>query len=324
MRTITVEEHFVSPAFTAGPGRELIANFRNSGPAGNVIADRLTELGDKRVAEMDAAGIDMQVVSLNAPGVEQAEPDEAVACARESNDYLAEAIKRHPTRFAGFASLPIQAPDKAADEFERCVRKLGFKGANINGHTRGRYLDDKFFAPILERAEAVDVPIYLHPTVPTKPVLDVLYGGFSPAVTRVFSAGGWGWHIETAVHLLRLVLAGVFDRHPRLQIVIGHMGEAIPFMLERTNRVLPPQLTKLSRPVADYLRQNVHYTFGGFNFAPTFLNLLLEIGVDRIMFSVDYPYGSMEEARSFLQHLPVSEADRERIAHGNAERLLRL
>jgi predicted TIM-barrel fold metal-dependent hydrolase len=324
MRTITVEEHFVTPVFLAGPGKDFIANFRNAGPAGMVIADRLSDLGDKRVAEMDAAGIDMQVVSLNAPGVEQAEPDEAVSCARESNDWLAEAIKKHPTRFAGFASLAIQAPDKAADEFERCVRKLGFKGANINGHTRGRYLDDKFFAPILERAEALDVPIYLHPTIPAKPVLDVLYGGLSPAVTRVFSAGGWGWHIETAVHLLRMVLAGVFDRHPKLQICIGHMGEAIPFMLERTNKVLPPQLTKLARPVADYLRQNVHYTFGGFNFTPTFLNLLLEIGVDRIMFSVDYPYGSMAEARSFLQHLPVSEADRERIAHGNAERLLRL
>ena len=324
MKTITVEEHFVTPAFVAGPGKDFIANFRNSGPAGTVIVERLTDLGDKRVAEMDAAGVDMQVVSLNAPGVEQAEPDEAVACARESNDWLAEAIKKHPTRFAGFASLPTQAPDKAADEFERCVRKLGFKGANINGHTRGRYLDDAFFAPILARAEALDVPIYLHPTVSAKPVLDALYGGLSPAVTRVFSAGGWGWHIETAVHLLRLVLAGVFDRHPKLQIVIGHMGEAIPFMLERTNRVMPPQLTKLARPVADYLRQNVHYTFGGFNFTPTFLNLLLEIGIDRIMFSVDYPYGSMAEARSFLQHLPVSESDRERIAHGNAERLLRL
>jgi predicted TIM-barrel fold metal-dependent hydrolase len=324
MRTITVEEHFITPSFLAGPGKDFMARFRDSGPAGKLIVDRLTDLGDKRVAEMDAAGIDMQVVSLNAPGVEQGELDEAVACARDSNDWLADAIKRHPTRFAGFASLAIQAPDKAADEFERCVRKLGFKGANINGHTRGRYLDDKFFAPILERAEALDVPIYLHPTVPTKPVLDALYGGFSPAVTGVFAAGGWGWHIETAVHVLRLILGGVFDRYPKLQICIGHMGEGLPFMLERTNRVLPPQMTKLARAVADYLRQNVHYTFGGFNFTPTFLNLLLEIGVDRIMFSVDYPYGSMQEARSFLQHLPVSEGDRERIAHGNAERLLRL
>jgi len=321
MRTIAVEEHFVTPGFVAGPGKGFLDRFRNSGPRGAAIAERLFDIGEKRIAEMDAAGIDMQVLSLNSPGVEQAEPDEAIACAREANDFLADAIKRHPTRFAGFAALAIQAPDEAAKEFERCVRQLGFKGANINGHTRGRYLDDALFAPILACAEALGAPIYLHPTVPHKPVADALYGGFSPTVSGVLASSGWGWHIETAVHLLRMILAGVFDRHPKLQVVIGHMGEAIPFMLPRMNRNLPPQVTQLKRPFADYLRQNVHYTFGGFNFAPTFLNLLLEVGVERIMFSVDYPYGSMEEAKGFLQHIPVSEADRERIAHGNAERL---
>lgn len=321
MRTITVEEHFVTPGFVAGPGKGFLDRFRNSGPRGAIIAERLFDIGEKRIAEMDAAGIDMQVLSLNSPGVEQADPDEAIACAREANDFLADAVKRHPTRFAGFAALAIQAPDEAAKEFERCVRQLGFKGANINGHTRGRYLDDAFFAPILACAEALAAPIYLHPTVPHKPVADALYGGFSPAVTGVLASSGWGWHIETAIHLLRMILGGVFDRHPKLQVVIGHMGEAIPFMLPRMNRNLPPQVTKLARPFGDYLRQNVHYTFGGFNFAPTFLNLLLEVGVERIMFSVDYPYGSMEEGKSFLQHIPVSEADRERIAHGNAEQL---
>jgi uncharacterized protein len=324
MRTIAVEEHFVSPAFVEGPGKDFLDRFRNSGPRGAVITERLFELGDKRVAEMDAAGIDMQVLSLNSPGVEQVEPADGIAGARDANDFLAAAIKRHPTRFAGFASLPIQAPDEAAKEFERCVRQLGFKGTNINGHTRGRYLDDPFFSPILACADALQVPIYLHPTVPYKPVADALYGGFSPAVTGILAGSGWGWHIETAVHLLRMILGGVFDQFPKLQVVIGHMGEAIPFMLPRMNRNFPPQVTKLARPFADYLRQNVHYTFGGFNFAPTFLNLLLEVGVERIMFSVDYPYGSMEEARSFLQHLPVSETDRERIAHGNAERLFGL
>lgn len=324
MRTIAVEEHFVTPSFVAGPGKGFLDRFRSSGPRGALIAERLSEMGDKRVAEMDAAGIDMQVLSLNSPGVEQADADEAIACARDANDFLADAIKRHPTRFAGFASLAIQAPQEAAKEFERCVRQLGFKGTNINGHTRGRYLDDPFFSPILECAEALGVPIYLHPTVPPKAVADALYGGFSATVTGVFASSGWGWHIETAVHLLRMILGGVFDRHSKLQVVIGHMGEAIPFMLPRLNKTLSPQVTTLARPIADYLRQNVHYTFGGFNFAPTFLNLLLEIGVERIMFSVDYPYGSMEEAKGFLQHLPVSEVDRERIAHGNAERLLGL
>jgi predicted TIM-barrel fold metal-dependent hydrolase len=324
MRTIAVEEHFVTPAFVEGPGKGFLDRFKNSGPRGALIAQRLFELGDKRVAEMDAAGIDVQVLSLNSPGVEQLEAAQAIPTARDANDFLAEAVGRHPARFAGLAALPIQAPEDAAKELERCIRQLGFRGTNINGHTRGRYLDDPFFEPILACADVLQVPIYLHPTIPHKPVADALYGGFSPVVTGVLSSSGWGWHIETAVHLLRMILGGVFDRHPKLQVIIGHMGEAIPFMLPRMNRNLPPQVTNLARPFADYLRQNVHYSFGGFNFAPTFLNLLLEIGVERIMFSVDYPYGSMEEARGFLQHIPVSEGDRERIAHGNAERLFKL
>jgi predicted TIM-barrel fold metal-dependent hydrolase len=320
MRTITLEEHFVSPGFLTGPGREFSERLRNSGPRGARIYEQLQDIGDKRVAEMDAAGIDMQVLSLNAPGVEQAEVAEQIAISRESNDFLAEAVKKYPKRFAGLASLPVAAPDKAAEELERRIQQ-GFKGTLINGHTRGRYLDDKFFWPILERAAALNVPIYLHPTVSPKAVVDAQYGGFSPTVTGVLAAAGWGWHIETAVHVIRMILGGVFDRYPKLQIVIGHLGEGIPFMLPRLNKNLPTEMTKLERPLGRYLRENVHYTFGGFNFPATFLNLLLEVGVGRIMFSVDHPYGSMAEARAFLQQLPVSEADRERIAHGNAEQL---
>jgi len=199
---------------------------------------------------------------------------------RDANDFLADAVKKNPKRFAGFASLPIQAPDKAAEELERAIRQLGFKGALINGHTRGRYLDDKVFGPILARAEALNVPIYLHPTIPPKAVVEASYGGFSPAVTGVLSSAGWGWHIETAVHLIRMILGGVFDQYPKLQVVVGHLGEGLPFMMPRMQRALSQQLTKLNRPIGDYLRQNIHYTFGGFNFAPTFLDLLLEVGVD--------------------------------------------
>jgi hypothetical protein len=288
------------------------------------VSARLDDVGQGRIAEMDAAGIDMQVLSLNSPGVEQAEAAEQSSIAVESNDFLAEIVKKHPNRFAAFAALPTAVPDKAAEELERRVRQQGFKGTLINGHTRGRYLDDKFFWPILERAQALGVPVYLHPTVPPKAVVEASFGGFSPDVTAMLAGGGWGWHIETAVHLVRMMLGGVFDRYPKLQVVIGHLGEGIPFMLPRLNRNLPKELTKLDRPLAAYLRENVHYTFGGFNFPATFLNLLLEVGVDRIMFSVDHPYGSMAEAHAFLQQLPVSEADRERIAHGNAEKLLGL
>jgi predicted TIM-barrel fold metal-dependent hydrolase len=322
LRTITLEEHFVTPGFIGGPGKGFIEALRQRG--GAKILAQLQDVGDGRLAEMDSAGIDVQVLSLNAPGVEQAEVSEQVAIARESNDFLADVIKKNPKRFAGFASLPVAAPDKAAEELDRTVRQQGFKGTLINGHTRGRYLDDKFFSPILERAEALNVPIYLHPTVPPKPVVDALYAGFSPPVSAAFASAGWGWHIETGVHLVRMILGGVFDRHPKLQVVVGHLGEGVPFMLPRLNKNLPTQVTKLERPLAAYLRENVHYTFAGFNFPATFLDLLLEVGPERIMFSADHPYGSMAEARAFLDHIPVSALDRERIAHGNAERLFKL
>jgi hypothetical protein len=325
MRTITIEEHYASPAFLEGPGRRLKEAVRMGGRFGypNLI-EHLSDIGDIRIAEMDAAGIDMQVMSLTDPSVQQLDATEAVALARESNDYLADAAQLHPTRFAGFATLPTAAPDTAADELERTVSEHGFKGGVINGHSRGRYLDDKFFWPILERAESLKVPLYIHPTPPPQPVIDAYYSGFSPAVMRGLANGGWGWHIETAVHVLRLIFGGVFDRFPDLQVIIGHMGETLPFMLPRIDRNMPKNMTNLNRTVAAYLRENIYYTFSGFNFIPTFLDLYLQIGADRIIFSADYPYGSMVEARTFLDQLPVSTADKNRIAHGNAERLLRL
>jgi predicted TIM-barrel fold metal-dependent hydrolase len=323
MRTITLEEHFATPAFLEGPGQGLKQATLSGGLAAEVL-DQLCDLGDKRIANMDAAGIDMQVLSLTSPGVEQLEAAEAAALAREVNDFLADAVRKHPERLAGFATLPTAAPDAAAAELERTVRSYGFKGAMINGHIRGRHLDDKFFWPILETAEALNVPIYIHPTQPPQPVIEASYGGLPPMLTFMLAGPAFGWHIETAIHVIRIILGGVFDRYPKLQVAIGHMGEALPFMLARLDTVLPPARTKLDRPISAYLRENLHYTFSGFNYTPTFLDLLLQVGSDRIMFSVDYPYASMKHARAFLDQLPVSPADRERIAHGNAERLLGL
>ncbi len=322
MRTITVEEHFAHPEFFDGPGREFKEQAK-TGPRGAKLFEQLSEVGDKRVAEMDAAGIDVQLLSLQYPGTEQLEAAEALAVARAANDFLADVIKRHPTRFAGLAALPTAASEKAAEELQQRVG-AGFKGAIVNGHNRGRYLDDKFYWPILECAEALDVPIYLHPTRPPKAVIDASYGGLAPEVSWMLSGPGWGWHIETAVHVIRLILGGAFDRFPKLQVVIGHLGEGLPFMLPRMDINFAQGLTKLKRSVGDYLRQNVHYTFGGFFFPATFLDLLLEVGVERIMFSVDYPYGVMAKGRAFLEQLPVSAADRDRIAHGNAARLFKL
>src|ERR1700728_1145852 len=323
MRTITLEEHFASEAFLEGAGRKLKEQAERFGGRAVKLIEQLCDLGEKRIAEMDAAGIDVQVLSLTSPGTEQLEAAEAVELARETNERLAEAVRSHPTRLAGFATLSTADPGLAADELGRRVLEHGFKGAVINGHHRGRYLDDKFFWPILERAQQLRVPIYLHPTQPPKPVIEASYGGFDPMVSEMLAGPGWGWHIETAVHVLRIILGGAFDKYPELQLVIGHMGEGLPFMLSRLD-LLPMAMTKLERPISAYLRENVHYTFAGFNFAPTFLDLLLQVGVDRIMFSADHPYGSMSEARAFLDRLPVSPADREKIAHGNAERLFRM
>lgn len=321
MKTVTLEEHYSTLAYQEAQRRRTSRALAARLPE---ITEKLTDLGAGRIAAMDEAGIDFQVLSLGSPGTEQLVGDEAESVAREANDYLAEAIKQYPTRYAGFAALPTANPGKAADELERRVRE-GFVGAVLNGHIGGRYLDDPFFWPILERAEALNVPIYIHPTPPPKPVIDTSYTGhYSQEVTGVLSTSGWGWHIETALNVLRLALGGGFDRYPKLQVIIGHLGEALPFMLQRINRNLPRELTKLRRTMADYLRENVNYTFSGFNFTPAFLDLFLEVGVDRIMFSVDYPYGSMSAARAFLEQLPVSSADKERIAHLNAEKLLRL
>jgi predicted TIM-barrel fold metal-dependent hydrolase len=331
MRTITLEEHYATPAFVEGPGRELKALTEAARDHPQVAAgyakliEQLCDLGEGRITGMDAAGIDVQVLSLTFPGVEQLDAAEAVAFARETNDLLAEVVQRYLNRFAGFAALPTAAPDDAADELERTVREHNFVGALINGHTRGRYLDDSFFWPILERAERLGVPIYLHPAPPPQTVIEASYTGNYPSeVAALLSTAAWGWHVETATHILRLILSGAFDRYQGLQLVVGHMGEALPFMLPRLEIALPGEATKLERPIGSYLRENVHYTFSGFNWVSAFLDLLLQVGVDRIMFSADHPYASMAEARAFLDKLPVSPADKERIAHSNAERLLRL
>jgi predicted TIM-barrel fold metal-dependent hydrolase len=247
MRTIALEEHHASPGYLDKVAPEL-----RQDPG---LADKLCEAGDHRIADMDSAGVDVQVLSLATPGVEQLDAAEAVAVAREENDRRAEAVRMHPDRFAGFATVPTADPDAAAGELERTVGEYGFRGLLINGHTRGRYLDDPFFSPILERAQALDVPLYLHPTPPPRAVIDASYGGLAPQVTARLATWAWGWHIETAVHVLRLIAGGVFDRYPGLQVIVGHLGEGLASMMPRIETALPADLTGLSRPVGAYFRE---------------------------------------------------------------------
>ncbi len=325
MRTITVEEHFLSEGF-----RELIkrnAPNQRGGALDAVLAQqqaKLVDLGPIRLKDMDANGIDLQVISHTALDIPPLSRDEDVRLARAANDQLAAAVAAHPQRFAGFATLPMTDPEVAATELERAVRSLGFKGAMINGTTNGRFLDDPAFLPILERAAALDVPIYIHPAPPPIAVREAYYSGFDPAVSNVLATGGWGWHNETGIHSLRLILSGVFDRLPTLQIIIGHMGEMIPFMLARIDSRITPLAKNLQRPIAEYFLQNFSITISGFFTHPLLLLTLQIMGADRIIFSVDYPYSSNEQGRVFLDSASISPADKEKISYLNAERLLKL
>lgn len=266
---------------------------------------------------MDENGITVQVLSVSGPGADLLPPEAGPAWARAANDALADAVKAHPGRLAGFAHLPLTAPEAAANELERCVREFGFHGALINGLTDGRFLDHPSFAPILARAEALGVPVYLHPGLPPASVRQAYYDGLGEADSYMMAAGGWGWHAETAVHILRLAVSGTLDRYPGLQWIVGHMGEGLPMMLARADQVFGRDITGL-------VTSQVHVTTSGFFTLPPFLALLQTFGVERIMFSIDYPFASNAKGRAFLDTLPVSPADKMRIAHGNADRLLRL
>ena len=325
MRTIAIEEHFLAKGFKEVMQRDVPSQQGGSNVAFAAEQQaKLGDLGSTRLKDMDVGGIDLQVISHTVSGVVLLPGSEGVRLAREANDQLAAAVAAHPDRFAGFATLPMTDPEAAADELERAVRSLGFRGAMINGTTHGRFLDDPSFLPILERAVALNVPIYVHPGVPPVAVREAYYSGFDPAVNFSLSTAGWGWHSEVGIHALRLILAGVFDRLPTLQIIIGHMGEMLPFMLARINDVLTPVAKHLQHTVPEYFLQNFYITTSGFFTDPPLLLALQIMGADRIIFSVDYPYSTNEQGRVFLDSPSVSPADKEKISHLNAERLLKL
>ncbi len=324
MRIITVEEHFLAPMVKAATGALGLQDLGGGG-AYEPIAAALPALEDlevERLAVMDRAGIDVQVVSHTVPGLEQFDASHAVPLARATNDVLAAGVARNPDRLAGFAALPTAAPQAAADELHRTVTELGFRGALINGHTGGRFLDQRSFWPIFEMAGRLEVPIYLHPKDPPAAVYSAYYADLSPAAARVLSTGAWGWHVDTGMHVMRMIVSGVFDEFPTLQVIIGHMGEGLPFMLGRATDGVAE--VGLPRRLTDYVRDNLYFTTSGFVTVPPLLCLLAVVNIDRVMFAVDYPYGDTERARKFLDEAPIGHADKHAIAHGNAERLLKL
>jgi hypothetical protein len=331
VKIIALEEHFVDPAVSkaAAPAANALSpDFATAySPTGGLPysppAEVLTDLAERRIADMDAGGITMQVLSCL--GAQQVPADVAPGLVAAANDRSAAAVRAHPDRFAAFASLPTTVPEAAAAELDRCVGDLGFVGTMIFGRTEGEFLDAPRFDPILAKAAALGVPIFLHPGVPPREITDSNYtGGLSPVVSTRLQTSAWGWHQETAVHFLHLVHSGVFDRYPDLQIILGHWGEMIPFYLDRVDESLPQRATKLERSFREYFHQNVYIAPSGL-FSQAQLRFCLEtVPLERVVFAVDYPFIGNEGALPFFEQADLPEESKHKIAHENAERLLGL
>jgi len=343
MRIITVEEHIGDQGlFKAGQAKqqanaayftEVGTSFRGSLDDGDdklpmgldfrTTNGLLLETGEERIAQMDKHAIDMQVLSYSNPA-QDAPPDEAIDLTRRANDKLAEKVQAAPTRFQGFAALPWQHPEAAAAELERAVKDLGFVGTLLIGRPAGVFLDDPQFEPVLAKLNLLRVPIYMHPGYPMPQVQIPYYGGLDTEVTARLSLFGWGWHNEAGVHLLRVLLSKKFDQFPNLQVISGHWGEMVPFYLQRLDDTMPQEMTGLSKSITGTFKEHVYVTPSGMMNLPHFQFIHSVVGAERILYSVDYPYLTMAGARRFLESLPISHEDKEKIAHKNAEGLLHL
>jgi 5-carboxyvanillate decarboxylase len=294
-------------------------------PHGLEIEDKLLDISQGRLKNMDAAGIDIQVLSLSTPGCEQFSPARGMALSRKTNEELYTAINKYPDRFVGLATLAPQSPEEAAKELERAVKELGLKGAKINSHIRGSFLDEKKYWPIFEVADNLDVPIFLHPNTPNPSAI-------KPYVDYGFALAGptWGFGAEAALQTMRLIYSGVFDKYPNLKVILGHFGEGLIFWMYRIDfsfkkpwmdEELRPKIKQLP---SEYIRKNFYVNTSGMHSIPAFLSVYLEQGADHMMFAADYPYENSEEAAKFIDEIPASEADKEKIQHSVAEKLFKL
>jgi len=328
MRTVALEEHFAVPSIASRIDKAVLARRgyrpRTLPKDAPSPLELLAEVGERRLKSMNDAGISVQVLSNSGPGPDLVAGPDGVAMARETNDQLAKIVTDRPDRFAGFAALPLQSPDAAAKELSRAVKELGFVGAMVHGTTEGRFLDHASFDQILAAAEELDVPIYIHPHIPPEAVRQAYFSDLPTGAGRVLETAGWGWHSETAIHVLRMVVAGTLDRHRRLKLIIGHMGEMLPMMLDRADQVFALDVDHLQRPVSRTVLDQVWITTSGIFNEPPFLAALLTFGIDHIMFSVDYPYAPDALGRKFLERISLSPADMEKLTHGTADALLKL
>lgn len=304
-KVVVLEEHFSHP--------ELLGAMPMPS-----IAERLLDLGEGRLKAMDEAGIDLQVLSHFPPGPQNLPAPEAIDMARRTNELICDTVAARPDRFAGFASLPLTAPQEACAELERAVNSLGLKGAMLHGMAAGKPLDDRSLWPVFQTAEALDVPVYIHPDMPPPAVAEAYYRGY-PALI----GPGWSFTVESATQALRLMICGLLDECPRLKLILGHMGETLPFTIVRCDAAIT-QRSGLKRRLVDYFHDNFWITTAANWSYPALVCTLMEMGADRILYSVDWPFASNTEGRDFMKGAQISEIDRAKILGGNAAQLLKL
>jgi uncharacterized protein len=330
MRVVALEEHFTVPAVASKYVKpDAIAKRghykgRKVAPGKASPMELLPEFGEKRFKSLDDAGITVQVLSNSGPGPDLVPGADGVAMAREINDYLAGVVTKHPKRFAGFATLPMASPDACGDELRRAVKDLKFVGAMIHGSCENRFLDHPSYDGLLAAAAELDVPIYIHPNVPMPAIQEIYYSGLPDGSDRIVGTAGWGWHSEVAIQILRMVMAGTFDKHPKLKMVVGHMGEMLPVMLARLDDVGAADIGHLKRLPSQTITDQVWITTSGIFTQPPFVAALQTFGIDRIMFSVDYPFARDAQGRKFLDEVALAPADMAKLCHGNADALLKL
>jgi predicted TIM-barrel fold metal-dependent hydrolase len=323
MKTITLEEHFATAGFMKAT--EAYGSDAGAGMPG--VREKLLDVGAGRIAAMDEGGVSVQVLSLAAIGAEDLKPAEQTAILRGVHDEAAAAVKAHPERFRAFATPGLKEPKAAVKELERCVKDLGFVGMLVNGTTeidgRTKFLDAPEFFPLLELAESLGVPVYVHPAPPPESVTKAYYEGLPGDAGQLLSIAGWGWHAELGLHVLRLIASGVLERLPKLQVIVGHMGEYLPYALARSNGVLSGVM-KGKRSVAETIAAQVHITTSGYFTRPPFDCCREVVGLERMMYSVDYPFSANTRGRDFLKGLELGEAEMEALVWENAARVLRL
>jgi predicted TIM-barrel fold metal-dependent hydrolase len=326
MRIITLEEHVTFPEMTDKISPENKAkHYIDQSPGIQKVAGKLADLTGERLSSMDENDINIQVLSVAGAGADLLSPNEAPAFAFEYNDMLADKIAVSPDRFRAFAHLPTTNPIAAAKEFERTVHEHNFCGALINGLTNDEFLDSSKYAPIFECAESLDLPLYLHPGLPPKAVVDAYYSNLPKESGTLLSIAGWGWHSETAIHVLRLIISGTLDKYPKLKLIIGHMGEMLPMMMVRCDNVFKAgEAGSNKRSISQTLKDQVYITTSGVFTQAPFMAAVDTFGIDNILFSVDYPFSPNEMGKEFLEKAILPAADFEKLIHINAEKLLKI